>query len=68
MLDQGTKQLHSFIIVSLYSMVSDFLYPNMGGVESHIYQTRQCLLALEHKFSTKLTHILNNKDLVKHFV
>ena len=26
------------------AMVSDFFYPNSGGVESHIYQLAQCLL------------------------
>lgn len=30
-------------------MVSDFFYPNTGGVESHIYQLSQCLLAAGHK-------------------
>uniref|UniRef100_A0AAY4DB59 Phosphatidylinositol N-acetylglucosaminyltransferase subunit A n=1 Tax=Denticeps clupeoides TaxID=299321 RepID=A0AAY4DB59_9TELE len=30
-------------------MVSDFFYPNMGGVESHIYQLSQCLVEQGHK-------------------
>lgn len=30
-------------------MVSDFFFPNMGGVESHIYQVAQCLIASGHK-------------------
>ncbi|XP_031563724.1 N-acetylglucosaminyl-phosphatidylinositol biosynthetic protein-like [Actinia tenebrosa] len=30
-------------------MVSDFFYPNMGGVESHIYQLAQCLIQRKHK-------------------
>lgn len=30
-------------------MVSDFFYPNMGGVESHIYQLSQCLIERGHK-------------------
>jgi phosphatidylinositol glycan class A protein len=30
-------------------MVSDFFYPNVGGVESHIYQLSQCLLERGHK-------------------
>ncbi|XP_072287434.1 phosphatidylinositol N-acetylglucosaminyltransferase subunit A isoform X2 [Pyxicephalus adspersus] len=30
-------------------MVSDFFYPNMGGVESHIYQLSQCLIGRGHK-------------------
>jgi hypothetical protein len=32
-----------------YSMVCDFFYPNMGGVESHIYQVSQCLINRGHK-------------------
>lgn len=31
------------------SMVCDFFYPNMGGVESHIYQIAQCLIRRGHK-------------------
>lgn len=30
-------------------MVSDFFYPNMGGVEEHIYSLSQCLIANGHK-------------------
>ena len=30
-------------------MVSDFFYPNSGGVEAHVFQLSQCLLALGHK-------------------
>ncbi|XP_068602600.1 phosphatidylinositol N-acetylglucosaminyltransferase subunit A [Brachionichthys hirsutus] len=30
-------------------MVSDFFFPNMGGVESHIYQLSQCLIENGHK-------------------
>ena len=30
-------------------MVSDFFYPNFGGVENHVYQLAQCLLAAGHK-------------------
>ena len=35
----------------LYSiaMVSDFFYPNMGGVESHLYQLSQCLIERGHR-------------------
>ena len=42
------------IIILYYSMVSDFFYPNMGGVESHIYQLAQCLIARGHKVSQRL--------------
>ena len=30
-------------------MVSDFFYPNQGGVESHIYQLSQHLIEKGHK-------------------
>jgi len=30
-------------------MVSDFFYPNVGGVESHQYQLAQCLVKRGHK-------------------
>lgn len=30
-------------------MVSDFFYPNFGGVENHIYYLSQCLIKLGHK-------------------
>lgn len=33
-------------------MVSDFLYPNAGGVENHIYQLSQCLISRGHKVGT----------------
>ncbi|KAI4465834.1 n-acetylglucosaminyl-phosphatidylinositol biosynthetic protein [Holotrichia oblita] len=32
-----------------FSMVSDFFYPNMGGVEEHIYNLSQCLIGNGHK-------------------
>jgi len=31
------------------SMVSDFFFPNFGGVESHQYQLSQCLIKRGHK-------------------
>ncbi|XP_054009540.1 phosphatidylinositol N-acetylglucosaminyltransferase subunit A isoform X1 [Hylaeus anthracinus] len=36
-------------------MVSDFFYPNMGGVEEHIFNLSQCLLDRGHKVVV-LTH------------
>ncbi|CAK9826967.1 Phosphatidylinositol N-acetylglucosaminyltransferase subunit A [Anthophora retusa] len=36
-------------------MVSDFFYPNMGGVEEHIFNLSQCLLGCGHKVVV-LTH------------
>jgi len=41
-------------------MVSDFFYPNMGGVESHIFQLSQCLLTLGHKVVV-ITHSYGDK-------
>lgn len=32
-------------------MVSDFFYPNFGGVENHIYYLSQCLIKEGHKVS-----------------
>jgi len=32
-------------------MVSDFFYPNMGGVELHLYQLSSCLIARGNKVS-----------------
>lgn len=38
-------------------MISDFFYPNMGGVENHIYQLAQCLIARGHKVTLHIfTH------------
>ena len=37
-----------------FSMVSDFFYPNMGGVESHIYQLAQCLIQRGHKVNSNI--------------
>lgn len=34
-------------------MVSDFFYPNFGGVENHIYYLSQCLLQRGHKVRDK---------------
>lgn len=36
-------------------MVTDFFFPNTGGVESHVYQLSQCLLTRGHKVVV-LTH------------
>nr|XP_022342602.1 phosphatidylinositol N-acetylglucosaminyltransferase subunit A-like isoform X1 [Crassostrea virginica] len=46
-------------------MVSDFFYPNMGGVESHIYQLSQCLLERGHKVVV-VTHAYGNKKGVRY--
>ncbi|XP_065898364.1 phosphatidylinositol N-acetylglucosaminyltransferase subunit A-like [Dysidea avara] len=41
-------------------MVSCFFHPNMGGVENHIYQLSQCLLARGHKVVV-ITHAYGNR-------
>eukprot|EP01135_Chromosphaera_perkinsii_P001914 Nk52_evm63s212 gene=Nk52_evmTU63s212 len=41
-------------------IVSDFFFPNMGGVESHIYQISQCLMARGHKL-TVITHAYGDR-------
>ncbi|XP_064611415.1 phosphatidylinositol N-acetylglucosaminyltransferase subunit A-like [Liolophura sinensis] len=46
-------------------MVSDFFYPNMGGVESHIYQLSQCLLARGHKVII-ITHFYGDRRGVRY--
>jgi phosphatidylinositol glycan class A protein len=30
-------------------MVSDFFYPNMGGIEEHVFNLSQCLIERGHK-------------------
>lgn len=46
-------------------MVSDFFYPNMGGVESHIYQLSQCLIERGHKVVI-VTHAYGRRKGVRH--
>lgn len=41
-------------------LVSDFFYPNMGGVESHLYQLSQCLLEKGHNVII-VTHSYGNR-------
>lgn len=41
-------------------MASDFFYPNMGGVEEHVFNLSQCLLQRGHKVIV-LTHSYNNR-------
>lgn len=42
------------------SMISDFFYPNMGGVEEHIFNLSQCLIARRHKVIV-VTHSYGNR-------
>lgn len=46
-------------------MVSDFFYPNTGGVESHIYHLSQCLLSLGHKVVV-ITHSYGDRNGVRY--
>lgn len=54
-----------FYNYSVHSMVSDFFYPNMGGVEGHIFQLSQRLLALGHKVIV-ITHFYKNRSGVRY--
>ncbi|KAI9083305.1 hypothetical protein K1719_034837 [Acacia pycnantha] len=46
-------------------MVSDFFYPNFGGVENHIYYLSQCLLKLGHKVVV-VTHAYGNRSGIRY--
>ncbi|XP_013919523.1 PREDICTED: phosphatidylinositol N-acetylglucosaminyltransferase subunit A isoform X2 [Thamnophis sirtalis] len=46
-------------------MVSDFFYPNMGGVESHIYQLSQCLIERGHKVIV-ITHAYDDRKGIRY--
>lgn len=46
-------------------MVSDFFYPNIGGVESHIYQLSQCLIERGHKVIV-VTHAYGNRSGIRY--
>jgi hypothetical protein len=41
--------IHDVKMSIIHSMVSDFFFPNMGGVETHLYCLSQCLIARGHK-------------------
>ncbi len=43
-----------------FSMVSDFFYPLIGGVENHIYQLSQCLIERHHKVIV-VTHAYDDR-------
>lgn len=46
-------------------MVSDFFYPNSGGVENHIYELAQCLLQRGHSVVI-LTHAYGDRTGVRY--
>ncbi|XP_026462932.1 phosphatidylinositol N-acetylglucosaminyltransferase subunit A isoform X2 [Ctenocephalides felis] len=46
-------------------MVSDFFYPNVGGVEEHIFNLSQCLLTRGHKVVV-ITHTYNDRKGIRY--
>ncbi len=50
----------SMIDFNFLSMVSDFFYPLIGGVENHIYQLSQCLIERNHKVIV-VTHVYDDR-------
>lgn len=46
-------------------MVSDFFYPNMGGVEEHIFNLSQCLMDRDNKIIV-ITHSYGDRQGVRH--
>uniref|UniRef100_A0A8C3XQ03 phosphatidylinositol N-acetylglucosaminyltransferase n=1 Tax=Chelydra serpentina TaxID=8475 RepID=A0A8C3XQ03_CHESE len=59
------KALATGIRTHSICMVSDFFYPNMGGVESHIYQLSQCLIERGHKVII-VTHAYGNRKGIRY--
>ncbi|KAK4793481.1 hypothetical protein SAY86_023916 [Trapa natans] len=55
----GDRRQHRILVVS------DFFYPNFGGVENHIYYLSQCLLKLGHKVVV-MTHAYGNRSGVRY--
>lgn len=53
------------MVVHNICMVSDFFYPNMGGVESHIYQLSQCLMDRGHNVVV-VTHLYGERNGVRY--
>lgn len=47
------------------AMVSDFFYPNMGGVELHIYQLSSCLIKRGNKV-IMITHSYGNRKGIRY--
>eukprot|EP01103_Thecamoeba_quadrilineata_P002605 TRINITY_DN1252_c0_g1_i2.p1 TRINITY_DN1252_c0_g1~~TRINITY_DN1252_c0_g1_i2.p1 ORF type:complete len:240 (+),score=51.50 TRINITY_DN1252_c0_g1_i2:163-882(+) len=47
------------------AMVSDFFYPNVGGVELHIYQLSQCLIKRGNKVII-ITHTYNKRKGIRY--
>uniref|UniRef100_A0A182SMQ4 phosphatidylinositol N-acetylglucosaminyltransferase n=1 Tax=Anopheles maculatus TaxID=74869 RepID=A0A182SMQ4_9DIPT len=53
------------VFIQYSSMASDFFYPNMGGVEEHIFNLSQCLLARGHKVIV-ITHSYGDRKGIRH--
>ncbi|XP_063299558.1 phosphatidylinositol N-acetylglucosaminyltransferase subunit A [Pelobates fuscus] len=56
---------HAILRTHSICMVSDFFYPNMGGVESHIYQLSQCLIERGHKVIV-VTHAYGDRKGIRY--
>lgn len=50
---------------SVICMASDFFYPNMGGVEEHIFNLSQCLLRRNYKVIV-VTHSYGNRSGIRY--
>ncbi|OLY84838.1 Phosphatidylinositol N-acetylglucosaminyltransferase gpi3 subunit [Smittium mucronatum] len=46
-------------------MITDFFYPNIGGVESHVYNNSQCLILRGHKVVV-VTHAYGKRSGVRY--
>lgn len=46
-------------------IVTDFFFPNVGGVESHVYNLSQCLLDTGHHVVV-MTHAYGNRTGVRY--
>ena len=56
-----SKNKHGFRVC----LVSDFFYPNMGGVESHLFQLAQRLIAQGH-YVVIVTHFYGGRIGIRH--
>ncbi len=54
---KGLQAAKTFL--SFLSLASDYFFPNVGGVETHIYQLAQCLLVRGHRVIV-ITHAYGN--------
>eukprot|EP01114_Cavostelium_apophysatum_P009560 TRINITY_DN22723_c0_g1_i1.p1 TRINITY_DN22723_c0_g1~~TRINITY_DN22723_c0_g1_i1.p1 ORF type:complete len:451 (+),score=77.19 TRINITY_DN22723_c0_g1_i1:100-1452(+) len=63
--DVGHFPLHNENTTYNIAMVSDFFYPNMGGVEMHLYQLSQCLMKRGNKVVI-ITHFYGNRKGIRY--